>query len=102
MSAAATRRFVASVERTCACGATFTRTATNLTMRCSSCIDASAQRAKDLAKARRERVAKAKAASPARPSLTCGCGAPMRVAAPRCGFCIAEMDEHRRMRAKEA
>lgn len=99
MSAAAVRRFVASVsvERTCACRATFTVNPTSRLILCPSCSEDAAERAR----ARREAEAQAKAEREAeRAAMTCDkCGDPLQVEARLCNWCDPAFDREAEMAA---
>ncbi len=93
---AKTRRFVASVsvEKTCPCGATFTRNRESRALHCPACCEGAADRVRRQRAARHRAGAEAKAARERNSALTCGeCRAPLLEPAARCGFCIAEMNE---------
>lgn len=105
MSAAMTRRFVASVsvERTCACGATFQRNTTSRADLCPACTQERAEQTRDRARERRaERNRLAAAAKAAQAvagvSLKCDdCGIALRVAAKWCNWCDPAFDRDAEM-----
>lgn len=88
MSAAAVARFVASVsvDRTCACGATFTVRQGERRSLCMPCMEEAAERAAEARRVNAERIARAREK---RAAMTCDeCGTRLLVPAAICGLCM--------------
>lgn len=102
MSAAATRRFIASVsvDRTCVCGATFTVRKGEPRILCTLCTLFADARVSERRRVAEERKA-ARAAECA--ALTCDeCGHRLLVPAALCGFCDPDFDAATALAAVDA